>query len=52
MPCFDWGIGPRVTNTMATGKYRELQRLTVQYARMLDLNLEEASVDAESMDVE
>ncbi|KAG9255554.1 TUP1-like enhancer of split-domain-containing protein [Emericellopsis atlantica] len=37
---------------MILGKYRELQRLTVQYARYLDLNLEEASVDAESMDVE
>ncbi|PHH86730.1 hypothetical protein CDD83_9826 [Cordyceps sp. RAO-2017] len=34
------------------GKYRELQRLTSQYARVLDLNLEDGSVDVESMDVE
>lgn len=37
---------------MTAGKYRELQRLTIQYARVLDLNLEEASIDVESMDVE
>jgi protein HIRA/HIR1 len=36
----------------SVGKYRELQRLTVQYAKILDLNLEESAVDAESMDVE
>jgi protein HIRA/HIR1 len=35
-----------------TGKYRELQRLTVQYARVLGLNLEDGSVDVDSMDVE
>ncbi|RDA83606.1 hypothetical protein CP532_2865 [Ophiocordyceps camponoti-leonardi (nom. inval.)] len=34
------------------GKYRELQRLTSQYARVLDLQLEDGSVDVESMDVE
>ena len=34
------------------GKYRELQRVTVQYARVLDLNLEDGPVDVESMDVE
>ncbi|KJZ73785.1 Protein HIR1 [Hirsutella minnesotensis 3608] len=34
------------------GKYRELQRLTSQYARVLDLSLEDGSVDVESMDVE
>ncbi|CAM1505764.1 Fc.00g114010.m01.CDS01 [Cosmosporella sp. VM-42] len=37
---------------MILGKYRELQRVTVQYARVLDLNLDEGSVDVESMDVE
>jgi protein HIRA/HIR1 len=36
----------------SVGKYRELQRLTVQYAKILDLNLDESAVDAESMDVE
>ncbi|KAM4063197.1 TUP1-like enhancer of split domain-containing protein [Hirsutella rhossiliensis] len=34
------------------GKYRELQRLTSQYARVLGLSLEDGSVDVESMDVE
>ncbi|PFH61366.1 hypothetical protein XA68_17544 [Ophiocordyceps unilateralis] len=34
------------------GKYRELQRLTSQYARVLDLQLEDGTVDVESMDVE
>jgi hypothetical protein len=33
-----------------TGKYRELQRLTVQYARVLDMTLEEAPVDAMDME--
>ncbi|KNB04225.1 hypothetical protein FOXG_06417 [Fusarium oxysporum f. sp. lycopersici 4287] len=34
------------------GKYRELQRLTLQYARILDISLEDGSVDVEQMDVE
>ncbi|KAK2590438.1 HIR complex subunit [Conoideocrella luteorostrata] len=34
------------------GKYRELQRLTSQYARILDLSLEDGSVDVDTMDVE
>ncbi|POR36700.1 Protein HIR1 [Tolypocladium paradoxum] len=34
------------------GKFRELQRLTSQYARVLDLSFDDGSVDAESMDVE
>ncbi|KAF5134809.1 Protein HIR1 [Metarhizium anisopliae] len=34
------------------GKYRELQRLTSQYARVLDLSLEESAVDVDNMDVE
>lgn len=38
--------------TVRTGKYRELQRLTSQYARVLGLGLEDGSVDVESMDVE
>lgn len=29
--------------TTCTGKFRELQRLTVQYARILDLTLEDDS---------
>ncbi|KAF5025777.1 hypothetical protein F66182_2110 [Fusarium sp. NRRL 66182] len=37
---------------MILGKYRELQRLTVQYARVLDISLEDGSVDVEQMDVE
>ncbi|KAL6854759.1 HIR complex subunit [Amphichorda felina] len=37
---------------MILGKYRELQRLTVQYARMLDLDLEEAPEEVEAMEVE
>ncbi|RSL49389.1 Protein HIR1 [Fusarium sp. AF-6] len=37
---------------MILGKYRELQRLTVQYARVLDISPEDGSVDVESMDVE
>lgn len=37
---------------MIIGKYRELQRLTVQYARFLELKLDDGSVDVESMDVE
>ncbi|KAH7323079.1 TUP1-like enhancer of split [Stachybotrys elegans] len=37
---------------MILGKYRELQRLTVQYARVLDLGLEDASVEADVMDTE
>ncbi|KAF7544059.1 hypothetical protein G7046_g9866 [Stylonectria norvegica] len=37
---------------MILGKYRELQRITVQYARVLDLDLEDRSADVESMDVE
>ncbi|ODA80892.1 hypothetical protein RJ55_03852 [Drechmeria coniospora] len=32
------------------GKYRELHRLTSQYARVLDMNLEDGSLDVESMD--
>ncbi|KFA78283.1 hypothetical protein S40288_02670 [Stachybotrys chartarum IBT 40288] len=35
---------------MILGKYRELQRLTVQYARVLDMTLEEAPVDAMDME--
>lgn len=38
--------------TRSTGKYRELQRLTSQYARVLDLSLEESAVDVDNMDVE
>jgi protein HIRA/HIR1 len=38
--------------TRQTGKYRELQRLTLQYARVLDFSLEDGSVDVEQMDVE
>jgi protein HIRA/HIR1 len=38
--------------TFATGKYRELQRLTVQYAKILNLNLEDGAADVEAMDVE
>lgn len=34
------------------GKYRELQRLTSQYARVLDLNMEDGSIDVDTMDVE
>ncbi|KZZ97351.1 TUP1-like enhancer of split [Moelleriella libera RCEF 2490] len=34
------------------GKYRELQRLTSQYARVLDLSLTEGSADVDGMDVE
>ncbi|KAK5996468.1 Protein HIR1 [Cladobotryum mycophilum] len=34
------------------GKYRELQRLTAQYARVMDLNLDDGLADVESMDVE
>lgn len=41
-----------MTDECSLGKYRELQRLTVQYARVLDLDLEDGSVDVESMDVE
>ncbi|KAM0317777.1 hypothetical protein ACHAPQ_010904 [Fusarium lateritium] len=37
---------------MILGKYRELQRLTLQYARVLDFSLEDGSVDVEQMDVE
>ncbi|KAL2206959.1 Hira-domain-containing protein [Sarocladium strictum] len=37
---------------MILGKYRELQRLTVQYAKVLDLNLEDGAADVEAMDVE
>ncbi|KAF4121416.1 protein HIRA/HIR1 [Geosmithia morbida] len=37
---------------MILGKYRELQRLTIQYARLLDMDLEEASVNINSMDIE
>lgn len=37
---------------MILGKYRELQRLTLQYARILDISLEDGSVDVEQMDVE
>ncbi|KAM5341613.1 hypothetical protein ACJ41O_014644 [Fusarium nematophilum] len=37
---------------MILGKYRDLQRLTVQYARVLDISLEDGPVDVESMDVE
>ncbi|KAK7418082.1 HIR complex subunit [Neonectria punicea] len=37
---------------MILGKFRELQRLTLQYARVLDLDLEDGSVDVESMDIE
>ncbi|KAF4966213.1 hypothetical protein FSARC_6098 [Fusarium sarcochroum] len=37
---------------MILGKYRELQRLTLQYARVLDISLEDGSVDVEQMDVE
>lgn len=33
------------------GKYRELQRLTGQYAKLLDLDLESALPNADSMDV-
>ncbi|KAH6880483.1 TUP1-like enhancer of split-domain-containing protein [Thelonectria olida] len=36
---------------MILGKFRELQRLTLQYARVLDLDLD-GSVDVDSMDVE
>ena len=36
----------RLTDKIAhTGKFRELQRLTVQYARILDLTLEDESED-------
>lgn len=38
--------------TVHAGKYRELQRLTSQYARVLDLDLEDGSVDVDNMDVE
>ncbi len=35
------------------GKYRELQRLTGQYARLLDLDLGSgAGADADSMEIE
>ncbi|UKZ57207.1 HIR complex subunit [Trichoderma virens] len=34
------------------GKYRELQRLTAQYARLIDLNLDDGSADVDTMDVE
>ncbi|KAL7920272.1 Hira domain-containing protein [Trichoderma austrokoningii] len=34
------------------GKFRELQRVTAQYARLIDLNLDNVSADADSMDVE
>ncbi|KPM43255.1 Protein HIR1 [Neonectria ditissima] len=37
---------------MILGKFRELQRLTLQYARVLDLDLEDGSVDVESMEIE
>ncbi|KAH7161626.1 TUP1-like enhancer of split-domain-containing protein [Dactylonectria macrodidyma] len=37
---------------MILGKFRELQRLTLQYARVLELDLEDGSADVESMDVE
>lgn len=34
------------------GKFRELQRLTAQYARLIELNLDDGSADGDSMDVE
>ncbi|KAG5955089.1 HIR complex subunit [Claviceps arundinis] len=34
------------------GKYRELQRLTSQYARVLDFSLEEGSIDVDAMEVD
>ncbi|KAG5996578.1 HIR complex subunit [Claviceps lovelessii] len=34
------------------GKYRELQRLTSQYARVLDFSLEDGLVDVDTMEVE
>ncbi|KAI0193098.1 protein hir-1 [Astrocystis sublimbata] len=37
---------------MILGKYRELQRLTVQYARVLDLTLEDEELIGEAMVVE
>ncbi|CAF3509551.1 HIR complex subunit [Fusarium graminearum] len=37
---------------MILGKYRELQRLTLQYAKVLDISLEDGPVDVEQMDVE
>lgn len=42
------------TNVLFLGKFRELQRLTVQYARVLDLTQTEDDVDDEdgAMDVE
>jgi protein HIRA/HIR1 len=40
-----------LTNMSYLGKYRDLQRLTVQYARMLDLTLEADDVD-DAMEVE
>lgn len=41
-----------LTNMKFLGKYRELQRLTGQYARLLDLKLDDEEADVESMDVE
>ncbi|CAH0023312.1 unnamed protein product [Clonostachys rhizophaga] len=35
---------------MILGKYRELQRLTLQYARVLDLNLDQEQLEVEAMD--
>lgn len=46
-----------ITNWLLAGKFRELQRLTVQYARILDLTRDEETVDGQdkqhdaSMDV-
>jgi protein HIRA/HIR1 len=37
---------------VSIGKYRELQRLTAQYARLIDLNLDDGSADVDTMDVE
>ncbi|KAG6136766.1 HIR complex subunit [Claviceps purpurea] len=34
------------------GKYRELQRLTSQYARVLDFSLEDGSIDVDAMEVD
>ena len=37
---------------LPAGKYRELQRLTGQYAKVLDMELEDGAVDVDTMDVE
>jgi protein HIRA/HIR1 len=41
-----------MTNAIFTGKFRELQRLTVQYARVLDLTEEEEEESSDTMIVE